>query len=119
MKLPEGSLLNPASYRAVSAGNVETSQRIVDTVYGALAQALPDVIPAASNGSMNNVLIGGFDAERNRRFTYYETLGGWRGRRAATPRLERRAQPHDQHPQYSRRGDRSRVPLPYRRVQHP
>jgi len=77
--LPPGSALAPQNYRAVSAGNVETSQRIVDTVYGALAQALPDVIPAASNGSMSNVLIGGFDTERGRRFTYYETLAGGAG----------------------------------------
>jgi N-methylhydantoinase B len=77
--LPAGSLLNPQDQRAVSAGNVETSQRIVDTVYGALAQALPEVIPAASNGSMNNVLIGGYDTARGRRFTYYETLAGGAG----------------------------------------
>ena len=44
---------------AVAAGNVETSQRIVDVVLGALAQALPDRIPAASQGTMNNLLIGG------------------------------------------------------------
>jgi N-methylhydantoinase B len=85
--LPPGTLLNPASYRAVSAGNVETSQRIVDTVFGALAQALPDVIPAASNGSMNNVLIGGYDSARGRRFTYYETLAGGAGGGPAGPGL--------------------------------
>jgi N-methylhydantoinase B len=79
VKLPPGSILSPQSYRAVSAGNVETSQRIVDTVFGALAKALPDRIPAASNGSMNNVLIGGYDSARGRRFTYYETLAGGAG----------------------------------------
>jgi N-methylhydantoinase B len=87
VKVPEGSILSPQSFRAVSAGNVETSQRIVDTVLGALALALPDLIPAASNGSMNNVLIGGFDAVRGRRFTYYETLGGGAGGGPTRPGL--------------------------------
>ena len=85
--LPAGSILSPQNFRAVSAGNVETSQRIVDTVFGALAQALPDLIPAASNGSMNNVLIGGWDSSRNRRFTYYETLGGGAGGGPSAPGL--------------------------------
>ena len=79
VKLPEGSILSPQNFRAVSAGNVETSQRIVDTVFGALSQAMPELIPAASNGSMNNVLIGGFDRVKGRPFTYYETLGGGAG----------------------------------------
>jgi N-methylhydantoinase B len=79
VKLPAGSVVSPSQGRAVSAGNVETSQRIVDVVLGALAKALPEVIPAASSGSMNNVLIGGFDPERSRPFTYYETLGGGSG----------------------------------------
>jgi N-methylhydantoinase B len=87
VKLPPGSILAPQSYRAVSAGNVETSQRIVDTVFGALARAMPDLIPAASSGSMNNVLIGGFDEIRNRRFTYYETLAGGAGGGPGAPGL--------------------------------
>jgi N-methylhydantoinase B len=87
VKLPPGSILAPQSYRAVSAGNVETSQRIVDTVFGALARALPDVIPAASSGSMNNVLIGGVDTARGRRFTYYETLAGGAGGGPEAPGL--------------------------------
>jgi len=74
--LPQASVVSPTPGHAVSAGNVETSQRIVDVMLGALAKALPDVIPAASSGSMNNVLIGGFDPYRQRPFTYYETLGG-------------------------------------------
>ena len=76
--LPEASVVNARSPRAVSAGNVETSQRIVDVVLGALAQAT-DRIPAASAGTMNNVTIGGFDAERGRPFAYYETLAGGAG----------------------------------------
>lgn len=73
---PEGSVLNPRPPRAVAAGNVETSQRIVDLVLGALAQALPHLIPAASQGTMNNVTIGGYDPERGRPFAYYETIAG-------------------------------------------
>ncbi len=77
--LPEGSVVNARPPRAVSAGNVETAQRIVDVVLGALAKALPDRIPAASAGTMNNVTIGGWDADRGRPFAYYETLAGGSG----------------------------------------
>ena len=76
---PEGSVLNPRPPRAVAAGNVETSQRITDLVLGALAQALPDRIPAASSGTMNNVTIGGHDPFRGRPFAYYETIAGGAG----------------------------------------
>jgi N-methylhydantoinase B len=79
VRLPADSVVSPSAGHAVSAGNVETSQRIVDAVLGALAQALPEVIPAASCGTMNNVLIGGYDASRQRPFTYYETLAGGAG----------------------------------------
>ncbi|MEW5988959.1 MAG: hydantoinase B/oxoprolinase family protein, partial [Chloroflexota bacterium] len=57
--LEPGSLLNPHLPHAVAAGNVETSQRVVDVVFGALAQALPHLIPAASQGTMNNLTLGG------------------------------------------------------------
>ena len=77
--LPMRSVVNASPPRAVAAGNVETSQRIVDVVLGALAQALPDLIPAASSGTMNNVTIGGWDAEHDRQFAYYETIGGGAG----------------------------------------
>ncbi len=78
-----GSLLNPEPPHAVAAGNVETSQRIVDVVFGALAQALPDIIPAASQGTMNNLTFGGaypdgWDAPSSH-FAYYETIGGGAG----------------------------------------
>ncbi len=79
LTLPEASVVNASSPHAVSAGNVETSQRIVDVVLGALAKALPGRIPAASAGTMNNVTIGGFDAARGRPFAYYETLAGGAG----------------------------------------
>ncbi|MFX0172780.1 MAG: hydantoinase B/oxoprolinase family protein [Candidatus Hodarchaeota archaeon] len=75
--IPEGNLLDPKPPSAVSSGNVETSQRIVDTLLGALSKILPE-IPAASQGTMNNVTIGGFD-HNERPFTYYETIGGGTG----------------------------------------
>ena len=77
--LPEGSVVNATPPHAVAAGNVETSQRIVDVVLGALAPALPERIPAASAGTMNNVSIGGWDADSGRSFAYYETVGGGAG----------------------------------------
>ncbi len=73
---PEGSLVNPRPPRAVAAGNVETSQRIVDVVFGALADVLSQQIPAASQGTMNNVTIGGTDPRTGQPFAYYETLAG-------------------------------------------
>ncbi|MBI2886714.1 MAG: hydantoinase B/oxoprolinase family protein, partial [Chloroflexi bacterium] len=76
---PQGCVLNPRPPAAVAAGNVETSQRITDLVLGALAQALPQRIPAASSGTMNNVTIGGYDPFRQRPFAYYETIGGGAG----------------------------------------
>lgn len=76
---PEGCLLNPRSPAAVSAGNVETSQRIVELILRALQPLSPDEIPAESMGTMNNLAIG------NDNFTYYETIGGGAG---ASPRGE-------------------------------
>ncbi len=73
---PEGSLLNPHYPAAVSAGNVETTQRIVDVILGALAQIMPDSIPAASQGTMNNLSIGGIDPRTQKAFSFYETIGG-------------------------------------------
>jgi N-methylhydantoinase B len=78
---PPGSIVNALPPSAVAGGNVETSQRIVDVLLGALAQACPERIPAASQGTMNNLTIGGFDPLHNRTFTYYETIGGGMGAR--------------------------------------
>jgi N-methylhydantoinase B len=78
---PAGSLVNPEPPAAVGAGNVETSQRIVDVLLGALAQAVPERIPAASQGTMNNTLVGGSDPRTGRPFTYYETIAGGQGAR--------------------------------------
>ncbi len=79
-----GSLLDAKFPSAVAAGNVETSQRIVDVLLGALSKAIPSRIPAASQGTMNNLTISGFDPFRNRQFTYYETLAGGTGASAAS-----------------------------------
>ncbi len=76
---PAGTVVNPRPPAACSAGNVETSQRIVDVVLGALARACPDRVPAASSGTMNNLLMGGTDPRIGEAFTYYETLAGGHG----------------------------------------
>jgi N-methylhydantoinase B len=76
---PERSVVNAALPSAMAAGNVETSQRITDVLLGALAQALPHRIPAASSGTMNNLAFGGFDESRRRSFAYYETIAGGMG----------------------------------------
>jgi N-methylhydantoinase B/oxoprolinase/acetone carboxylase alpha subunit len=84
---PEGSVVNARHPSAVAGGNVETSQRITDVVLGALAQALPDVIPAASQGTMNNVTLGGTNPRTGQPFAYYETAGGGMGGRPGMPGL--------------------------------
>lgn len=76
---PLGTLVNARFPAAVAGGNVETSQRIVDVIFKALATAAPERVPAASNGSMNNVAIGGYDPFRRREFAYYETIAGGAG----------------------------------------
>ena len=78
---PEGTVVNAKFPAAVAGGNVETSQRIVDVLLGALSQACPDQIPAASSGTMNNLTIGGYDVSRGKDFTYYETIAGGMGAR--------------------------------------
>ncbi len=78
---PEGSIVNARPPAAVAAGNVETSQRVVDVLLRALAQAIPDRIPAASSGTMNNLTIGGTDPRTGKPFAYYETIAGGMGAR--------------------------------------
>jgi len=87
---PPGTVVNALPPAPVAGGNVETSQRIVDVLLGALAQACPEKIPAASQGTMNNVTIGGQSflsiaggkvEGESRLFTYYETIGGGMGAR--------------------------------------
>ena len=74
-----GTVVDARFPAAVAGGNVETSQRLVDVILAALAKALPGRIPAASQGTMNNVAIGGNDPRTGRPFTYYETLAGGAG----------------------------------------
>lgn len=90
ISVPAGSLLNPQRSlhgralgvaAAVAAGNVETSQRLVDVLFGALANLARERIPAASQGTMNNLTFGGYDAVRGQVFAYYETSGGGMGAR--------------------------------------
>jgi len=80
---PRGTIVNALPPAPVAGGNVETSQRIVDVLFKALAQALPGQIPAASQGTMNNLTIGGVDARTGREFAYYETIAGGMGARPA------------------------------------
>jgi N-methylhydantoinase B len=83
---PQGTVVNALRPAAVAGGNVETSQRIVDVLLGALAQACPDQIPAASQGTMNNISIGGTwtrdESGMGIPFAYYETIGGGMGARS-------------------------------------
>lgn len=74
---PEGSVVNARPPAAMAAGNVETSQRITDVLLGALAQAAPGLIPAASSGTMNNLSFGG--EWNGRPFAWYETIAGGMG----------------------------------------
>jgi N-methylhydantoinase B/oxoprolinase/acetone carboxylase alpha subunit len=71
--LPPRSIVNASKPRGLAGGNVETSQRIADVLMGAFSKALPDKIPAASQGTMNNISMGGSG------FAYYETVGGGAG----------------------------------------
>ncbi|HEX6065756.1 MAG TPA: hydantoinase B/oxoprolinase family protein, partial [Longimicrobiales bacterium] len=81
--LPPRSIVNAAPPASVAAGNVETSQRITDVLFAAFAQALPHLVLADSQGTMNNLTLGGTDPRTGRPFAYYETMGGGMG---ASPR---------------------------------
>ncbi len=76
---PSGLVVSAQPPAAMAAGNVETSQRITDVILRALAQAAPELIPAASSGTMNNLTFGGWDPVRGRAFAYYETIAGGMG----------------------------------------
>jgi N-methylhydantoinase B len=82
---PPGTVVNARPPAAVAGGNVETSQRIVDVLLRALAQAVPDRIPAAASGTMNNLTIGGIDPRTGEPFAYYETIAGGMGARPGKP----------------------------------
>jgi N-methylhydantoinase B len=78
VQAPPGCLVNARAPSAVAAGNVETSQRIADTVFRALAAA-GCVVPAQGQGTMNNVTLGGIGSRESGAWTYYETIGGGQG----------------------------------------
>jgi len=87
VRAPEGSVVNARPPAAVAAGNVETSQRVVDVLLRALAQAMPQRIPAASSGTMNNLSFGGMDPRTGEPFAYYETIAGGMGARPSADGL--------------------------------
>lgn len=78
---PEGTIVNPVKPAPVAGGNLETSQRIVDTTYKALSPSMLDMIPAGSHGSMNNLMMGGTDPVSGSKWAFYETIGGGYGGR--------------------------------------
>ncbi len=101
---PEGTIVNARPPAAVAGGNVETSQRIVDVLLRALAQAIPDRIPAAASGTMNNLTIGGIDPQHRRAV---RLLRDRRRRHGRSPRQTRRlgrAHAHDEFAEHSGRG---------------
>jgi N-methylhydantoinase B len=80
--VPPGTIVNARSPAAVAGGNVETSQRMVDTLLRAMAKAAPSRIPAASQGTMNNLTLGGANPRHGGQpFAYYETIAGGMGAR--------------------------------------
>jgi N-methylhydantoinase B len=81
VEVPDGTMLNPAKPAPVVGGNLETSQRIVDVIFSALADAEVPSIPAGSNGSMNNVTFGSSAGGSSPNYTFYETIGGGAGAR--------------------------------------
>lgn len=87
LRLPDRSLVNAGPPASVAAGNVETSQRITDVLMLAFAQALPELMPALSQGTMNNTAMGGIDPRTGAPFAYYETVGGGMGAGPSGPGL--------------------------------
>jgi N-methylhydantoinase B len=85
LRTTPGTIVNAVRPAAVAAGNVETSSRLVDLVFGALALALPERVPAASQGTMNNVAMGCINEKTGARWDYYETLAGGIGGGPTTP----------------------------------
>jgi N-methylhydantoinase B len=81
IRAEKGCILNATFPSAVAGGNVETSQRVADVVFGALANAIPEKIQAGSSGSMSNVTFGGRNSRTGKNFAYYETIAGGMGGR--------------------------------------
>ena len=98
IRVDEDSILNARYPSAVVGGNVETSQRIVDVVFGALAEAIPETIQAASAGTMSNLAFGSpQNAPPDASYAYYETIAGGMGGRSGAGRGKRSAHAHDKH----------------------
>lgn len=87
LRLPPRSLVNASLPASVAAGNVECSQRITDVLLQAFGQALPELAPALSQGTMNNITVGGSDPRTGEPFAYYETVGGGLGAAPQGPGL--------------------------------
>ena len=87
LKLPAESVVNASPPASVAAGNVETSQRITDTLLRAFWDAVPELMPALSQGTMNNTTVGGTDHRTGLPFAYYETVGGGMGAGPTGPGL--------------------------------
>ena len=85
--MPERSIVNAQPPASVAAGNVETSQRITDVLFAAFAKALPEIVLADSQGTMNNLTLGGIDPRSGLPFAYYETMGGGMGASPSTDGL--------------------------------
>jgi N-methylhydantoinase B len=85
LKIPEGSFLAARPPAATCAGNTETTQRVADTVLKVCAQFAPDRVPAASQGTMNTIAVGGNDPRDGRPYSYIETIGGGQGGRPMGP----------------------------------
>ena len=77
----KGTILHAQYPAAVVGGNTETSQRVVDVVFGALSTAVPERVPAASAGTMSNTTFGGVNPATGKKFAYYETIAGGMGGR--------------------------------------
>jgi len=77
----KGTILHAQYPAAVVGGNTETSQRVVDVVFGALSTAVPERVPAASAGTMSNTTFGGVNPASGKKFAYYETIAGGMGGR--------------------------------------
>lgn len=87
LRVREGSVVAARAPASVAAGNVETSQRITDVLLRAFGEALPEVMPALSQGTMNNITVGGIDPRSGATFAYYETVGGGMGAGPGGPGL--------------------------------
>ena len=85
IRIPAGTVLNAVAPAAVCAGNTETTQRVADLIFKAFASIVPDRVPAASQGTMNLIGVGGRDPRSGRMYTYVETIAGGQGGRPMGP----------------------------------